>query len=157
MSNHDATTSKPACPDIDDRGLPAGYPFKPAYEVCPSSARTMLADGQAILVDVRLAEEREIATLPGGHDEIHAPLHELNDHLDDIEDLARGRTILTFCHHGIRSIKAALALRGCGMDDSHSIAGGIDVWSMGVDTSVPRYTRDGAQCQVVPAGSPQGA
>ena len=131
---------------FDDNGLPRGYPFKPSYEVAPRAAADLLARGNALLVDVRLAEEREVAALPPVGNEIHAPLHELNDHLDDIEDAAKGRTILTLCHHGVRSIKAALALRGCGFEDAHSIAGGIENWSLAIDQGVPRYTRDGAQC-----------
>ncbi|MGD1916354.1 MAG: rhodanese-like domain-containing protein [Phycisphaerales bacterium] len=131
---------------FDDKGLPPGYPFKPSYEIAPVAAAEKLSKGDALLVDVRLAEELEIAALPDVGEHIHAPLHELNEHLDDIEDAANGRTILTLCHHGVRAIKAALALRGCGVEDTHSIAGGIENWSLAVDRAVPRYTRDGAQC-----------
>lgn len=134
---------------FDERGLPTGYPFKPNYEVSPTQAADMLAKGEALLVDVRLAEELDVAQLPSTGDRVHAPLHELNDYLDDIEDAASGRPILTLCHHGVRSIKAALALRGCGFEQSHSIAGGIENWSLAVDQSVPRYTREGAICTLV--------
>ena len=134
---------------FDEKGLPPGYPFKPSYEMAPADAAALLARGGALLVDVRLAEELEVASLPNAGDRVHAPLHEINDHLDDIEDAAEGRTILTLCHHGVRSIKAALALRGCGFEDTHSIAGGIENWSLAIDHAVPRYVRDGAQCTKV--------
>jgi rhodanese-related sulfurtransferase len=134
---------------FDERGLPAGYPFKPSYEVSPKDAAQMLARGEALLVDVRLLEELDVASLPDVGDQVHAPLHELNEHLDDIEDAAGGRPILTLCHHGVRSIKAALALRGCGFEQAHSIAGGIENWSCAIDPGVPRYTRDGANCTLV--------
>ncbi|MEQ8317399.1 MAG: rhodanese-like domain-containing protein [Phycisphaerales bacterium] len=134
---------------FDEQGLPAGYPFKPSYEVSPRRAAEMMASGEALLVDVRLAEELDVASLPGVADHVHAPLHELNDHLDDIEDAANGRPILTLCHHGVRSIKAALALRGCGFEGALSIAGGIENWSLAIDPSVPRYLRDGAHCTLV--------
>ncbi len=134
---------------FDERGLPTGYPFKPNYEVSPKDAAQMLAKGEALLVDVRLAQELDVARLTATKDGVHAPLHELNDHLDDIEDAAGGRPILTLCHHGVRSIKAALALRGCGFEQAHSIAGGIENWSQAMDKSVPRYTRDGAICTLV--------
>lgn len=134
---------------FDEKGLPAGYPFKPSYEVAPIAAADMLAKGDALLVDVRLSEELEVAALTEVGDRVHAPLHELNEHLDDIEDAANGRTILTLCHHGVRSIKAALALRGCGFEDTHSIAGGIENWSLAVDRAIPRYVRDGARCTKV--------
>ncbi len=134
---------------FDENGLPAGYPFKPNYEITPRAAAKLLSTGEALLVDVRLTEERDAARLPAVDDDIHAPLHQLNEHLDDIEDAARGRPILTLCHHGVRSIKAALTLRGCGFEDSHSIAGGIENWSQAIDHAVPRYTRDGAICTPV--------
>lgn len=134
---------------FDDNGLPQGYPFKPNYEVSPKAAAEMLGRGEALLVDVRLTEELDVAKLPATGDGIHAPLHELNEYLDDIEDAANGRPILTLCHHGVRSIKAALALRGCGFEHTHSIAGGIENWSQAMDQSVPRYTRDGAICTPV--------
>lgn len=133
---------------FDENGLPKGYPFKPNYEISPKAAAEMLAKGDALLVDVRLAEELDVARLPAGEG-VHAPLHELNEHLDDIEDAANGRPILTLCHHGVRSIKAALAMRGCGFEQTHSIAGGIENWSQALDQSVPRYTRDGATCTLV--------
>lgn len=132
----------------DENGLPPGYPFKPNYEISPKAAAEMLAKGEALLVDVRLAEELDVARLPAGEG-VHAPLHELNEHLDDIEDAANGRPILTLCHHGVRSIKAALAMRGCGFEQTHSIAGGIENWSQALDQSVPRYTRDGATCTLL--------
>lgn len=134
---------------FDDRGLPAGYPFKPSYEVSPREAAGLLADGLALLVDVRLAEERAFARLALSGEDLHAPLHVLNDFLDDIEEAAGGRRILTLCHHGVRSIKAALALRGCGFEDAYSIAGGIENWSLAMDASVPRYTRDGSICRPI--------
>lgn len=133
---------------FDENGLPAGYPFKPNYEISPRAAAELLANGEALLVDVRLVEELDVAKL-SANEGIHAPLHELNDHLDDIEDSANGRPILTLCHHGVRSIKAALALRGCGFEQTHSIAGGIENWSQAMDTSVPRYTRDGPNCTII--------
>ncbi|GIW73541.1 MAG: hypothetical protein KatS3mg103_0063 [Phycisphaerales bacterium] len=141
---------------FNDDGLPVGYPFKPSYEIAPRPAAELLRRGEALLVDVRLAEEREVARLPGVRDELHAPLHELNEHLDDIEEAAQGRPILTLCHHGVRSIKAALALRGCGFEAVHSIAGGIENWSQAIDPSVPRYTRDGAQCTPLASQSQPG-
>jgi len=39
---------------------------------------------------------------------------------------------------GGRSMKAALFLRGQGID-AKSMAGGIDAWSLDIDPGVPRY------------------
>jgi len=47
--------------------------------------------------------------------------------------------IVTVCHHGMRSLDAAAYFRGHGLKDVQSMRGGIDAWSLTVDSSVPRY------------------
>lgn len=47
--------------------------------------------------------------------------------------------ILVYCHHGIRSMRAAHFLEARGFADVRSLAGGIERWSTEVDPSVPRY------------------
>lgn len=47
--------------------------------------------------------------------------------------------ILVYCHHGMRSARAASMLRQMGFSRAQSLAGGIDAWSREVDSSVPRY------------------
>jgi monothiol glutaredoxin len=57
------------------------------------------------------------------------------------ELLARDReTPLVFsCHHGIRSQQAAEYFRQHGFRNLSNLRGGIDAWSLLVDSSVPRY------------------
>ena len=43
------------------------------------------------------------------------------------------------CHHGIRSMHAAMALAERGHRDITNMTGGIDLWSHQVDPAVPRY------------------
>lgn len=117
-------------------GLPAGYPFKPEYEVTPIAAKR---DGLPIL-DVRLDEEFAFARVEGS---VHVPLHELESRMDELE-FDPDEPIAVMCHHGVRSMKAALMLRAMGYPRAYSVAGGIEAWSRSADPSVPRYERDGA-------------
>ena len=122
---------------LDDRGVPVGYNFKPQYERTPRDARASIAAGAALLIDCRTKEEFELVHIPGS---VHIPLHELEDRIDEIEP-AQGQEVLVICHHGVRSMKAALALRQHGHPDAKSVAGGIELWSLAADHSVPRYER----------------
>ncbi len=47
--------------------------------------------------------------------------------------------IVTYCHHGIRSLEAASYLIGHGFTNVLSLAGGIDAWVEEIDSSLRRY------------------
>ena len=118
---------------LDNRGLPAGYTFHDDYELTP---RDIAADRtRYYIIDVREADELRIAAIDGT---AHLPLGMLETRIDDIEP-DDGQSIVTLCHHGVRSMRAALALRQLGFPKAMSIAGGIDLWSRDIDSSVPRY------------------
>ncbi|HEX8952275.1 MAG TPA: rhodanese-like domain-containing protein [Polyangia bacterium] len=87
------------------------------------------------LVDVRQPWEHELARLP---DDILVPLDQLADRSDEITPPA-GALVVTYCHHGIRSLNAAAILQQLGHVNVASLAGGIDAWSQLVDPSVARY------------------
>lgn len=86
-----------------------------------------------ILLDVREPREAEIAHIEGSQ---LIPLRELPR---AIPHLPAHAEIVTFCHHGQRSMKARELLRGAGFANVRSLAGGIDAWSREVDSGVPRY------------------
>ena len=120
-------------------GLPPGYPFKPEYEVTPREAKAALASAAPpVVLDVRGPEEFAAARIEGA---TLIPLHELESRLDEVEELAGDKSapIVVHCHHGVRSMRAALLLRAHGFAGAKSMAGGIDLWSADVDPSVPRY------------------
>ncbi len=124
---------------LDARGLPIGYPFKPEYEITPRDAAALVKDGKAIIVDVRTTPELETAAVAGAQ---HIELSEIERRADEV-DAPEGAEILVLCHHGVRSMKATLALRQLGHPSAKSIAGGIELWSLAVDAGVPRYERGG--------------
>jgi len=134
-------------PALDARGLPVGYPFKPELEVPPRETRERLGRSEIVLIDVRTPEEWSVARVEGA---ALIPLHELESRFDEVEsalDAAPERDVLFLCHHGQRSIKAALFARARGIDRAFSIAGGIELWSLAADPSVPRYCRDAGGCR----------
>ena len=50
----------------------------------------------------------------------------------------RDAEIVVYCHHGMRSARAAEILRALGYRNARSLAGGIDRWSLEIDPAVPR-------------------
>ncbi len=47
--------------------------------------------------------------------------------------------VVIYCHHGMRSQRAAAWLRQHGFRKAQSMRGGIDAWSEMVDPTLPRY------------------
>jgi rhodanese-related sulfurtransferase len=88
-----------------------------------------------LLVDVRQPWEHELAALP---DDVLIPLDQLAERADELEPAA-DTLVVTYCHHGIRSLNAAAILERLGHARVASLAGGIDAWSQLVDPTVPRY------------------
>jgi len=95
-----------------------------------------LARGEpTVLLDVREPWEHRLAALP---DNVLVPLGELPARSADLP-VPAGALVVTYCHHGVRSLQAARWLRAAGWPDVRSLAGGIDAWSCTVDPLVPRY------------------
>ncbi len=124
---------------LDERGLPAGLLLNEDWEITPRQTRDLLADAgaNAMLIDCRTREEHSLARIAGA---LLVPLHELAEALDDLHEHA-DRTIVVHCHHGRRSLQAAAILRQAGFGNVRSMAGGIDLWSIDIDSRVPRYDK----------------
>lgn len=128
-------------PGLDDRGLPPEHPFDPEMEVTPRQTREAMQRPQEerpLLLDCRRQDEWDHCRIAGA---VLVPMDQVPERLDDIEDLAGGkdRPIIVYCHHGRRSLSVTAALRQAGFSDVKSMAGGIELWSVDVDPSVPRY------------------
>jgi rhodanese-related sulfurtransferase len=127
-------------PALDERGLPPGYRFHEEWEVLPREVAEGLASGTPpLIVDVRTDAELEIVRLPGA---IHLPLHDLERRIEDLRDAIedRGTTgVVTLCHHGMRSMRAAAVLRAAGFGEVRSMAGGIHLWAIDVAPGMPTY------------------
>jgi rhodanese-related sulfurtransferase len=123
---------------LDARGLPAGYTLKEGLEVSPRETKAAMGEpSKVLLLDCRTQPEWDLVHVEGA---IHIPLDQIEQRHDEIE-LEPGQQLAVICHHGVRSMKAALALRALGHPNAVSVAGGIELWSLAADPSVPRYER----------------
>jgi len=86
-----------------------------------------------LLVDVREQWEYDLAKIPGAK---LIPLGTLPANLNTLLDADE---VICYCHHGMRSLDAAVWLRQQGVESAKSMAGGIERWSVEVDPQVPRY------------------
>ena len=122
--------------ELDERGMPAGWPMHESIELGPGRVKSMLDAGEEItLLDCRLPREQAVAEIRGA---LLIPMQELADRIEELEDY-QDRKLVVFCHAGVRSMKVAVFLRERGFEDVWSMAGGIDLWSQVIDLSVPRY------------------
>lgn len=96
------------------------------------SARIARGD-KLLLIDVREPWEYELCRIPNAK---LIPLGTLPANLNALLDADE---VICYCHHGMRSLDAAVWLRQQGVEGAKSMAGGIERWSAEVDPSVPRY------------------
>lgn len=99
----------------------------------PAQFQSLLAEGQAVLLDVRTPEELALAALPGA---LNIPLHDLAARLGELDP---ARPVAVLCHHGVRSEMAGRVLERNGFADVAHLVGGIDAWSRVIDPGLPRY------------------
>jgi rhodanese-related sulfurtransferase len=105
-------------------------------EIDPRTLAARLASGEpTMLVDVRESWEHALVALP---ESILLPQGELAARHRELAP-GTGALVVTYCHHGIRSLQAAGFLAANGFPDVVSLAGGIDAWARVVDPSLTRY------------------
>jgi len=107
--------------------------MQPDLEISPAETAALLKNGKAKLIDVRTPQEYALAHIEG------CPLVDEALAKEIVETWPKNEAIITICHHGVRSLDAAVYLRHQGFTDVRSMAGGIDVWSQTIDATVPRY------------------
>ena len=111
-----------------------------AARILPPQLRGLLDGAEPpLLLDVRPSRERKHSHLPG---DLHIPLSALPDRLDD---LPRGRTIVTYDHYGSQAPRAAEFLESRGFSSVASLEGGIDDYARQADPSIPRYRSEDAE------------
>ncbi|MFL2825989.1 MAG: rhodanese-like domain-containing protein [Coraliomargaritaceae bacterium] len=84
-------------------------------------------------LDVREPEEVEIGRIK---ESLHIPLNLIPHNL---ENIPKEDTLIVYCHHGMRSLKAVEYLKAKGFDNVLNLAGGIHEWSTKIDPSIPTY------------------
>jgi rhodanese-related sulfurtransferase len=107
-------------------------------EISPQEVKRRVDAGDSLeLIDCREPHEYQLARIEGA---MLIPLRGIAAELAALEARARQSTLVVYCHHGIRSMRAVEWLREQGIETCQSMSGGIDAWSLAVDPSVPRYS-----------------
>ena len=127
----------PTVTELIDYEAFCGIGAEPVYDG-PEITATELAGEMKngfdlLLIDVREPYEQEICHIAGS---VLIPLGELPARLDEIDS---HRETVTYCHGGVRSMRALEILRAAGFASVRSLRGGIDAWATDVDSTVPRY------------------
>lgn len=95
------------------------------------------AHGEPVLLDVREPAEWQLASIqPEGAELLQMPMQTIPLRLAELD---ADRPVAVLCHHGGRSMQVAMFLARQGFEHVANVAGGIDAWSLHVDSSVPRY------------------
>lgn len=103
-------------------------------DVTPEQLRALVEGGRAPrMIDVRDPEEFARGHLPG------AELHPASQIAEWSRALDPEQEILLYCHHGIRSLHAAMHLSALGFKKVSHLRGGLDAYSLRADSSMPRY------------------
>jgi rhodanese-related sulfurtransferase len=89
------------------------------------------------LIDVREPQELALAAIAAFE---NLPLSQFQTWSDTIHSRfdAEQETIV-MCHHGMRSAQMCQWLAGQGFTQLKNVSGGIDAYSIRIDSSVPRY------------------
>jgi rhodanese-related sulfurtransferase len=105
-------------------------------QITPGELAAWLDDqgrDQPVLLDVREPWEYEKARIEGAG---LIPMRELPARIAEID---AQRDVVAICHHGGRSMQAAVFLERQGFKRVHNLVGGIDAWSRTIDPAVPLY------------------
>jgi adenylyltransferase/sulfurtransferase len=107
---------------------------EPALEVSPEEvARARRANPNLVLLDVREPWEYRIGHIDRS---VLVPLGVLPQRLSELQ--CEG-DMVTVCHHGVRSLRAAQLLRAAGFGNVRSLRGGVAAWADQIDPTMPRY------------------
>ena len=121
--------------DFRGQGLAVDNPNAPkkVQAITPAEADRQVRASELVLVDVRPADERTIASVGVAHRSFDGSGR------TDLEALPKDTALAFLCHGGVRSGHAAAEFLAQGFTRVFNVEGGIDRWSQDVDASIPRY------------------
>jgi len=88
-----------------------------------------------LFLDCREPSEHDVAKIDGT---TLIPMSQLPDRVSEIEEF-KNQSIVVHCHHGGRSLRVVNWLRKEGFLKAMNLTGGIDQWSIEIDSTIPRY------------------
>ncbi len=107
------------------------------FEITPGEVKRRIDAGERLhLIDVREPAEFALAALAGAE---LIPMNQVPASLSHLEAREEEGPLIVFCHHGVRSLNVVTWLRRQGIEKCQSMTGGIERWSLEIDSSVPRY------------------
>ena len=122
--------------DLDERGLPLGYSWKPDWEVTPREVKSMLDKGEKfVFIDCRLPNEYQITHIEGAK---LIPLQQITQRMGELKG-HENEKVVVHCRSGQRSLQFAQLLRQQGFKDAKSMAGGILLWNKDINPGGPQY------------------
>jgi len=86
-----------------------------------------------VLLDVREPWEFQACRIEGAR---LLPMRELPARIGELDPAAE---TVVICHHGGRSLQAAMFLERQGFSCVHNLSGGVDAWARSVDPAMPLY------------------
>lgn len=93
-------------------------------EIDAATAKAMVDNGEAVLLDVREVPEVQQASISGAH---HNAMSTFDFDAIPNED---GKKVIVFCAHGMRSLQVAdYLLRQGTLSEAYSMTGGIVAWA----------------------------
>lgn len=103
-------------------------------EIEPQSLQSFMKKNPGTqLVDVREGWERRRAKIPKSK---HIALQEISNAKNKLD---LDKAVITYCKSGRRSHRAAEILEKMGFSEVYTLKGGIETYSIEVDSSIPRY------------------
>jgi monothiol glutaredoxin len=119
--------------DVRGSGLAIDNPNAPAKVRSLSVQELQQALSSYVVIDVRPAHARALASFPHPHEVLD------EDSFEQLASLPKDTKLAFLCHHGNSSRQAAEHFRGLNFSQIYNVEGGIDAWAEHIDASVPRY------------------
>lgn len=82
-------------------------------------------DPDAVILDVRTAEEVSEGAIPGA---LNIDIHKGQEFVDEIEKLDTDKSYYVYCRSGARSGQACSVMNQLGFDKAYNLAGGFMEW-----------------------------
>jgi monothiol glutaredoxin len=121
--------------DFRGKGLAIDNPNapKPVQALSPADADARVRAGEVVLVDVRPADERALAS-------VSLPFRTFDGgERAALEALPKDTALAFLCRSGGRSQQAAEEFRALGFSQVYNITGGINAWADEVDGTISKY------------------
>lgn len=105
-------------------------------EITVQDVKHLLDNQEAfLLIDCRENDENAFCRIDGSK---LIPMNETPSRLNELEEFRESRIVI-HCHHGGRSFQVTQWLRAQGFPGAQNMIGGIDLWSIEIDSNIPRY------------------